>query len=196
YAAANGAFDALELLQSAFVVWTVGVHHHVTHLVVGLQVLGSHVDVVIRKHFVDGGKNTGHVGVNVQQAVGIRVTWQRHFREVDRAGGGAVVGVFNQFFCHFHTDIGLGFHGGAADMRGKDHVIQASQRADELVIVGFGFFREDVDRGTGQVAAAHRFSQRIDIYDSTPGGVDQDGAFLHQADLTGTNHVLGGMGFR
>ena len=79
---------------------------------------------------------TRDVFVDVQQTVLARVSRQGHFREVDRRYGRAVVAVLDQFFCHFQADVGLGFSGGTTDVRGQDHVVQATQRAFEHVVVG------------------------------------------------------------
>ena len=91
HSAADGAFDILQLLQCHFVVGGVDIHHYVANLVVSLQILRGDIDVVVGENLVDLGEHAGNVGVHVQQAMCVRVTWQGNFGEVDRAGGGAVV---------------------------------------------------------------------------------------------------------
>ena len=162
----------------------------------GLQVLTGDVDPLFGEDLVDLVHHARLVAVNVQQAAGALVARQRHFREVDGREGGAVVGVFDQLVGHFQPDVLLRFMGGATDVRGQDDVLQATQRALELLVIGLGLDREDVDGGAGNMAALDDVSQRVDIHHGTAGGVDKDGARFHHPQLLGTDHVLGGGGFR
>jgi len=57
--------------------------------------------------------------VYVQQAMGSLVGGQRHGGKVERAEGGAVVAVADEFFRHCTANIFLGFFGGAADLGDK-----------------------------------------------------------------------------
>ena len=172
------------------------VDHHVTDMAAGLQVLTGDVDPLFGEDLVDLVHHTRLVAVNVQQAAGALVARQRHFREVDGGEGGAVVGVFDQLVGHFQPDVLLRLMGGATNVRGQDHILQPTQRALELFVIGLGLDREDVDGGAGNMAALDDVSQRIDIHHGTAGGVDEDGARFHHPQLLGTDHVLGGGGFR
>ena len=174
----------------------VHVDHHVADLFIGLQVLTADVDVVLGEHGVDLGEDAGNVAVDMQQTVHVRVRRQGHLREVHRAQGGAVVGVADQLLGHFGADVFLGFVGGAADVRRQDHVVELTQRADELVVVALGLFREHVDGGAEQVLVAQRGGQRLDVHHLAPGVVDQIALGLHGANLLFADHPAGGGGVR
>ena len=120
-----------------------------------------------------------------------RVLGQRHFGEVHGRGGRAVVAVLDQLFRHFQADIGLGFHGGAADVRREDHVVHAAQWRQEFVLVALGLDREHVNGGAQQLAAFEGFSQRINIYHGAARCVDEDAALLHGRDLFCPYHAVG-----
>ncbi|MNJ46667.1 hypothetical protein D3C77_418020 [compost metagenome] len=81
-------------------------------------------------------------------------------------------------------------------MGGQDHVVQAAQRGQELLVVGLGLAREDVDGGAGEVTALDDVGQGIDVHYGTAGGVDEDGARFHHAQLLGADEILGGGGLR
>ncbi|RMO18330.1 hypothetical protein ALQ47_05251 [Pseudomonas cichorii] len=134
--------------------------------------------------------------MDVQQAVLARVSRQCHFREVDRGNRSTVVAVLDQFFRDFQTDVGLGFGSGTTDVRSQDHVVQATQRAFEDVVVGARLHREHVDGRADQVLVLDRVCQGIQFDHSTASGVDQDAALLHGADFFLADHPLGFSGFR
>ncbi len=70
------------------------------------------------KGFVDLGQHTRLVFVDMQQARAAFMLWQRHFREIHRRQGRAVITVFHQFTGDFKADILLRFLSRATDMRG------------------------------------------------------------------------------
>ena len=181
----------LQLLLRQVRVLGVDVDYHVADLLVGLQELTGDVDAVFRKDLVDLHHHARDVLVDVQQTVLARVSRQGHFREVDRRYRGTVVAVLDQFFRDFQADVGLGFSGGAADVRGQDHVVQATQRAFEDVIVGARLHREHVDGSADQVLVLDRVGQGIQLDHGAASGVDQDPAFLDRADFLLTDHPLG-----
>ena len=134
--------------------------------------------------------------MDVQQAVLARVGRQGHFREVHGRYRGTVVAVLDQFFCHFQTDVGLRFSGRTADVRGQDHVVQATQRAFEHVVVGARLNREHVDGGADQVLVLDCVSQGVQLNHGAASGVDQNAALFNGTDFFLADHPLGGCGFR
>ncbi|KPW25720.1 Uncharacterized protein ALO83_04859 [Pseudomonas cannabina pv. alisalensis] len=81
-------------------------------------------------------------------------------------------------------------------MRGQDHVVQATQRAFENVVVRTWLDREHVDGGADQVLVLDRISQGVQFDDRTASGVDQDAALLHCTYFFFADHPLGFGGFR
>src|SRR5690606_4263198 len=140
----------------------------------------------------DFAEHARDVLVDVQQAVLARVRRQGHFREVDRRYRGTVVAVLDQLLGHFQADVGLGLGGGTTDVRGQDHVIQATQWAFELLVVGARLDREYVDGSADQVLVLDRGGQVVQLDYGATGGVDEDRALLHRADFLLADHPLGG----
>lgn len=81
-------------------------------------------------------------------------------------------------------------------MRGQDHVVQATQRAFELLVVGARLYREHVDGGADQVLVLDRGGQVVQLDHGATGGVDQDRALFHRADFLLADHPLGGWQLR
>ncbi len=81
-------------------------------------------------------------------------------------------------------------------MRGQDHVVQATQRAFELFVVGARLDREHVDGSADQVLVLDCGSQVVQFDHGATGGVDQDRALLHRTDFFLADHPLGGRQFR
>ena len=54
----------------------VKVHHHVTDLLIGLQILVGDVDTALREVGVDVGHDTGLISVNVQKPIGAEMRRQ------------------------------------------------------------------------------------------------------------------------
>src|SRR5476649_1214748 len=196
HAATNGAVDVLQLFLRQVRVLGIDVDDHVADLLVGLQELTGDVDTVFGEDLVDLAHHTRNVLVDVQQTVLARVSRQGHFREVDRGHRRTVVAVLDQLFRHFQTNVGLGFGSRTTDVRGQDHVVQATQRAFELVVVGARLDREHVDGGADQVLVLDRVSQGLQLDNSTASSVDQNPAFFHCADFFLADHPLGFSGFR
>lgn len=99
-------------------------------------------------------------------------------------------------FGHFQADVGLGFGSGTTDVRGQDHVVQATQRAFELLVVGARLHREHVDGGADQVLVLDGGGQVVQLDHGAACGVDQDRALLHRADFLLADHPLGGRQLR
>src|SRR5690554_6100538 len=195
-AAANRAFHLTQFFQGQFAVGLVDIDNHIADVFLGLQVLAAHVDAVLGEHLVDFGHHAGHVLVNVQQAVLVRVRRQCHFREVHRRNGGTVVAVHSQLLGHFTADVFLGFDGGATHVRGQDAVVEFAQRRYKLFIVGLRLNREYVDCCPQQFAGTQRIGQGVDIHHGTAGSVHQDATRLHLCKLLGLEHVFGRRSFR
>src|SRR5690554_3310848 len=195
-AAANRAFHLTQFFQGQFTIGLVDIHDYVADIFLGLQVLAAHVDAVLGEHLVDLGHHAGHVLVNVQQAVLVRVRRQCHFREVHGRHRGAVVAVHGQLLGHFTADVFLGFDGGATHVRGQDAVVEFAQRRYKLFVVGLGLNREYVDCCTQQFAGTQRIGQSVDIHHGTAGSVHQDATRLHLCKLLGLKHVFGRRSFR
>ncbi len=81
-------------------------------------------------------------------------------------------------------------------MRGQDHIVQATQRAFEDVVVGAWLHREHVDGRADQVLVLDRVRQGVQLDHGTACGVDQDPALLDGADFLLADHPLGFSGFR
>ncbi|KPX97577.1 Uncharacterized protein ALO61_05256 [Pseudomonas savastanoi pv. nerii] len=195
-AAADGAFDLLQLGLGKVGVLGVDVDDHVTDFLVGLQELTGDVDAVLGEDLVDLAEHARDVLVDVQQAMLAGVSRQGHFREVDRRYRRTVVAVLDQLFCDFQTDVGLRFGSGTADVRGQDHVVQATQRAFEDVVVRAWLDREHVDCSADQVLVLDRVGQGVQFNDCAASRVDQDAALFHRANFFFADHPLGFRGFR
>ena len=108
---------------------------------------------------------------------------QLHLREVDGAGGGAHVGILDQLARHLGADALLRLLGRAADVRGEDDVVEALQRAHELLGVGRGLDRKHVDGRAGELLGAQRRRQGLEIDHGAARVVDEERARLHAGDL-------------
>ena len=73
-------------------------------------------------------------------------------------------------------------------MRGQDHVVEFTQRADEFVVVALGLFREHVDGRAQQVTVFQGRRQGVDIHHLAAGVVDQVALGLHGTDLLFLDH--------
>src|SRR6266700_4651237 len=111
----------------------VGFEHDVADLRIGLQILRQDVDAVTGDRIVDVTENARDVAVNVDEAGSRRPGRQLHLREIDRAEGGADIGIVDQLARDLAADAVLGLLGRAAEMRREDHIGQALQRGDETL---------------------------------------------------------------
>lgn len=64
---------------------------------------------------------------------------------------------------------------------------------EQLIICGQGFPLNPVQSCTGQVSGAHGGGQGGVVYQTAPGGVDEDGSGLHALQLLRPDHVPGGV---
>ncbi|BBG28981.1 methenyl tetrahydrofolate cyclo hydrolase [Zymobacter palmae] len=168
----------------------VDVDNDVADIGIGLQVLRGNVDVRFAEDAVDLGQYARHVGMDVQQAVAIRVCRQSDFWEVDRRQCRTVIGIGDQFFGHFQTDVFLGFHRGTTDMRCQDHVVETAQRGFKCFFVALRLDREHVNGCAQQVAAFQGFFKRLDVNDGTARSIDQNGILLHLGQFVAADHPL------
>ena len=127
---------------------------------------------------------------------------ERDLREVDGAEGHALIDVAGQRGGDFSADGGLGFFGGAADVRGEDDVAELAELRDEggeggveVVAVAAGFGRVDVEGGAGDVRGLHGGDEGGDVDDRPARRVEEVGAFFHEGELRGGNEVRGVGGF-
>ncbi len=79
-AAADGADNRLEFSQRHIGLLGIDVDYHVADVLVGLQVLGGDVDLLVRESAVDLFEDPRAVFVDVEQARPLGVNGQRYFR--------------------------------------------------------------------------------------------------------------------
>ena len=166
------------------------IDHHVTHVLIGLQVLRGDVDAGVGEALVDAGQHARHVAVDVQDPAQPRVSRQRDLGEIDRRQRGAVVAVADELGGHLAADALLGLASGTTDVRREQHVLEADERGLEVTLVTLGLDREHVDGGTQDVLRLQGRSQRVDVDHGAARGIDEEAALLHASDLLGTHHVL------
>ena len=150
--AANSAFNTLEFLQSNLAAAGININDHITYMFISLQELAADIDIVLREYLVNGAQNTGHIPVNMQQTMLTGMGRQRHFREIHRRQRSTVVAVHDELLRHFPPDVFLSFLSAATDVWRQQNIVQPTQRAEELVIVGTRLFREHINSGPQQLA--------------------------------------------
>jgi hypothetical protein len=144
-AQADGHVHRAELVKHLVRVLGADVGKHVAELVAGAQQLALDVHPVLGEHPVDRREHPRHVLVQVDEPVGTGNGGKRHVRQVDRHRRGAAIGEVDELAGHELADVLLRLLGGAADVRGEDHVGQAAQLGDELLAVPLGLLGEHVD---------------------------------------------------
>ncbi len=78
-------------------------------------------------------------------------------------------------------------------MRGEDHVRDALQRRDELVVALLRLLGEHVDSGAGDVTRLERVGQRVVVDEMTAAQVEEQRTTRHQREFASTDHVhIGG----
>ena len=166
------------------------IDHHVTHMLIGLQVLRGDVDAGVGEALVDAGQHARHVAVDVQDPAQPWVSRQRDLGEVDGRQRGTVVAVADELGGHLATDAFLSLARGAADVRREQHVLEADERRLEVALVALGLDREHVDGCAQDVLRFQGRSQRVDVDHGAARGIDEEAALLHAGNLLGAHHFL------
>lgn len=160
------------------------------------------VDVVVAEDLVDALQHTRDVVVDEDDASVVRLVHgqaaQRDLGHVDGAQCDALVDVSHQGLRDLDADCRLRLLGRAADMWGQDDVLEPTQVlgpavevVGEVVAVAARLRGIDVERGAGDVSAAHGVDQGRDVDHGPPRRVDQVRSRLHGLELVRTDHVHG-----
>ena len=174
----------------------VGLEHDITDLAVGLVILRGDVHGPIGEDIVEPPKLAGQVALDLDEA---RADWphgQLHLGEVDRAPGGADIGIVDELSGDFSPDALLRFLRGAPDVRRQDHVVEPLQRRDEAVRIGLRLDREHIDRSPPQVPVGKGPREGLQIQHRAARIVDEERTPLHGAYLAFADQVLGRRRFR
>src|SRR5690606_10653642 len=75
-------------------------------------------------------------------------------------------------------------------MRRKYRIGQSPQYRNKFFGVAGRFFREDVDRATGNPACKNTLFQSVNVYHMTAAEVDKDYTLLHRLKFTLADHTL------
>ena len=147
------------------------------------------VRLQVRHDPVDVAENAGDVAVDVEDAVRAAVVRELDLREVHRARGGAGVDELGERRRHFAANrscaslveppmwgVRTTFESPGAGSRRPGRSTRAP--------------RENVDRGSGEVAALERAGERVDHDDRAAAGVQEVLPLLHRASSPLADHVF------
>ena len=132
--------------------------------------------------------------MNVQNAMGFAGRRKIDFRKVHRTRGRTGLNKADQRSRHFFSDVGLCFLGRTADVRREDHVREPLQLDLKVLGIGFGFVREYVNRGAGEVFRLECLGQGGYVDHRSPAGVDEIRASFHHLQLGAVDHHMGQRG--
>mmetsp|Transcript_2767 Transcript_2767/g.7745 ORF Transcript_2767/g.7745 Transcript_2767/m.7745 type:complete len:439 (-) Transcript_2767:31-1347(-) len=172
------------LLLHFFAGFGVEVDDHVPDAVLGAQELLADVGAGGSQNGIDLREDARDVLVGAQDAVTARASRQVDLGEVHGPVRAPGVDDLQERERNLLSDLGLRLLGGAADVRGHQHVGAPPQlRLEEVLAVLARLLREDIHVAAAQVAGLQGRRKRRDRDDLAAAGVQQEGALPHLADL-------------
>src|SRR5690606_2475359 len=109
--------NSTQFLDYFAIILFVNVRDHIAYRLIRLQILTNDIDVVVGKHLVDLGENSGDVVVNMSQAMCIFENRKRKIREVYAIRSAACIDVINDLSGYKVTNVLLCFLSTSSNVR-------------------------------------------------------------------------------